>query len=137
MIYTLLGWEGLNASTMQKIIEIMTFDDRGSPQFGKKVFTTYKEGDYKRILFRYSSQATMVLRYDEQFITNERQWNSARKKFDENRSKTRMIIFDRLVPLEQKDGSSPLLVPSGDIYDGFIFEDSSWNYIEGVDARNY
>jgi hypothetical protein len=135
--YTLLGWEGLNATTMQKIIEIMTFDDLGTPHFGKKLFNKYKDGSNKRVIFSYSSMASMVVRYDGQFIPKGKKWNPSKRKFDENRSKAHLIVCDRLIQLEQKEGNSPMLVPAGDIYDGFLFENSQWNFIEGVDARNH
>ena len=34
-IYTLLGWEGKDLTEMQKIIEIVTFDENDLPHFGK------------------------------------------------------------------------------------------------------
>ena len=53
VIYTLLGWESTTLSEMQKIIEILTFDDKNLPHFGKKIFNKYKDGENKRIIFKY------------------------------------------------------------------------------------
>jgi hypothetical protein len=136
MTYTLLGWEGVSASAARKIIEIMTFDEKGMPHFGKKLFNRYRDGNNTRVIFSYPSQTPMVVRYEEAFITEERKWNAARKEFEEKRAKVRMIVCDRLVTLEGREGSGMQMVPAGDIFDGFRFENGRWNFIEGVDARN-
>ena len=136
VIYTLLGWESTTLSEMQKIIEILTFDDKNLPHFGKKIFNKYKDGENKRIIFKYSPVATMVLRYEEQSLSKGKKWNASNRTFKESRSKASMIVCDRLVTLETSEGKEQVLVPAGDVYDGFIFENDRWNFVEGVDARN-
>jgi hypothetical protein len=136
IIYTLLGWEGKNLSEMQKIIEVLTFDDKDSPHFGEKIFNKYKDGENKRVIFKYSSVATMVLRYEEQAITRGKKWNATKRTFQEKHSKAPMIVCDRLITVEAMEGKAPVLVPAGDVYDGFLFENNRWNFIEAVDARN-
>ena len=71
MIYTLLGWEGKNRTEMQKIIEVLSFDNNYLPHFGETIFNKYKDGQNKRVIFRYSPLATMALRYEEQAISRE------------------------------------------------------------------
>ena len=137
VIYTLLGWESTTLSEMQKIIEILTFDDKNLPHFGKKIFNKYKDGENKRIIFKYSPVATMVLRYEEQSLSKGKKWNASNRTFKESLSKASLIIFDRLVTLETSEGNAPVLVPAGDIYDGFLFENDRWNFVESVDARNW
>jgi hypothetical protein len=136
MIYTLLGWEGKNQSEMQKIIEILTFDDKNFPHFGKTIFNKYKDGENKRVIFRYSPLATMVLRYEEQAISKGKKWNASRKTFQESHSKASMIVCDRLITVEVTESKVPVPVPAGDVYDGFLFQNDRWNFIQGVDARN-
>jgi len=136
MVYTLLGWEGISPLQTQKVIEILTFDDKNLPHFGKKIFNKYKDGENKRVIFKYSPVATMVLRYEVQSLSKGKKWNASNRTFKENHSKASMIICDRLVTLETSEGKAPLLVPAGDVYDGFIFENDRWNFVEGVDARN-
>jgi len=136
MIYTLLGWEGTNLSEMQKIIEILTFDDRNLPHFGKKIFNKYKDSENKRVIFKYSPFVTMVLRFEEQGLTKGKRWNASRRTFEEIQSKASMIICDRLVMVEAVEGKGPVMAPAGDVYDGFLFENGRWNFVEGVDARN-
>jgi hypothetical protein len=136
MIYTLLGWEGTSLVQMQKVIEILYFDDNNLPHFGKKLFNKYKDGEYKRVIFKYSPVAAMVLRYDEQFLSKGKKWNSSSRTFEEKSSKASMIVCDRLIAVESSEGKGQVLVPAGDIYDGFLFENDRWNFVEGVDARN-
>jgi hypothetical protein len=136
MIYTLLGWEGRDLSEMQKIIEVLSFDEKDLPRFGKKIFNKYKDGENQRVIFKYSPAATMVLRYEEQAITKGKKWNASTRTFDEKSSKAPMIVCDRLVTVEGTENKGPILVPAGDVYDGFLFENSHWNFVEGVDARN-
>ena len=136
MIYTLLGWEELNRLQGQKEIEVLTFDDKNIPHFGKKIFNQYKDGENKRVIFKYSPSATMVLRYEEQSISTGKKWNSTRRAFEEKFSKTPMIVCDRIVSMDTQEGNGPILIPAGDIYDGFIFQNDHWNFREGVDARN-
>ena len=135
-IYTLIGCESTTLSEMQKIIEILTFDDKNLPHFGKKIFNKYKDGENKRVIFKYSPVATMVLRYEEQSLSKEKKWNASNRTFEESRSKASMIVCDRLVTLETSEVKGQVLVPAGDVYDGFIFENDRWNFVEGVDARN-
>jgi predicted transcriptional regulator len=135
-IYTLLGWESTTLSEMQKIIEILTFDDKNLPHFGKKIFNKYKDGENRRVIFKYSPVATMVLRYEEQSLSKGKKWNASHRTFEESHSKASMIVCDRLVTLETSEGKGQVLVPAGDVYDGFIFENDRWNFVEGVDARN-
>jgi hypothetical protein len=135
-IYTLLGWEGTNLSEMQKIIEILTFDNKNLPHFGKKIFNKYKDGENRRVIFKYSPVATMVLRYEEQYLSKGKKWNASNRTFEESRSKASMIVCDRLVTIETSEGKGQVFVPAGDVYDGFIFENDRWNFVESVDARN-
>ena len=136
VIYTLLGWESTTLSEMQKIIEILTFDDKNLPHFGKKIFNKYKDSENKRVILKYSPFVTMVLRYEEQSLSKGKKWNASNRTFKESRSKASMIVCDRLVTLETSEGKEQVLVHAGDVYDGFIFENDRWNFVEGVDARN-
>ncbi|MFN8166858.1 MAG: hypothetical protein U0X76_12030 [Bacteroidia bacterium] len=60
--YTLLGWKGWNQSVTKKVIEIMTFE-KGILKFG---FPVIKTGSVfrNRVVFSFTSQATMTLRFD-------------------------------------------------------------------------
>jgi hypothetical protein len=135
-IYTLLGWQGTNHIQVEKLIEILTIDNNGLPHFGKKIFNKYKDGENKRVIFRYSPVASMVLRYEDQAIPKGKKWNPSRRAFDEIKTKASIIVCDRIVTSESSEGTGQILVPAGDVFDGFVFDNNRWNFIEGIDARN-
>ncbi|HTX87959.1 MAG TPA: hypothetical protein VMC08_03140 [Bacteroidales bacterium] len=134
-VYTLLGWKGMDFQLTCKVIEILSFDERGRPRFGMKLFPGYQEGKNVRVIFRFSSQTSMALRYEEQLYTPSA--NPEQKKAASRKKKTRMIICDRLVPLSAgQEGMYRFYIPAGDTYDAFLFGQDGWQFLPGVDARN-
>lgn len=116
--YTLLAWQGCSKQITRKVIEILSFNTQGIPSFGKAVFqklpATFK-GNPKRILFEYSADVSMSLRYDD--------------------SKN-MIMFDLLGPIEDGlTGQHQYYGPSFQV-DGMKFSNGFWNYVANVQARN-
>jgi hypothetical protein len=110
--YTLLGWHGKDQRTTQKLIDVIYFVS-GKPMFGFpffKVDRTYKD----RVIFEYTKQVVMSLKYEE------------------GRD---MIIFDHLSP-PSKDMQNNFSVygPDGS-YDAFRFKGGHWVYMSDIDAR--
>ncbi|NQV02568.1 MAG: hypothetical protein HQ542_07985 [Bacteroidia bacterium] len=137
VFYTLLGWRGENMLVTTKLIEILTVTSAGEILFGKPLFCHYGETKPSRILFHHSANATMSLRYEEQWVVVDKKWNARRKEFEFNREKIHMIVTDRLVPSDpQLEGQYEYYLPAGDVMDGFIFKDGCWSFIEQIDARN-
>ncbi len=135
--YTLLGWSGKDPAITRKIIEILTFDDAGNPKFGLPVFPNFRGGKLTRIIYRYSGTTSMSLKYEEQNIATDKKWNSKKRVFEYKTRSEKMIICDRLVPLDQQlEGQFQFYVAAGDVFDGFEFQNGSWNFIQGVDSRN-
>ncbi len=127
--YTLLGWDGADNSLNRKVIDIISFNDNSTVLFGMPVFKTEK-GTQHRIVFEYAEKANCTLRYDFQAINVEK----GRKI---KKQKHWMIIFDRLIPMDPSlKGMTKYYVPSGDIYDGFLFKDGFWRLVEEIDVRN-
>ena len=134
--YILLGWEGLNNEVNNKLIEVMTTGD-GKPEFGKAVFTGYKDGKQLRIIFNYASSASMSLKYSLQTIPGKPQWNERKREFESKRKQVSMIVFDHLLPLDpQLEGQYKFYVPSSETAEGFIYENFSWKYVPEFDALN-
>ena len=131
IIYTLLAWDGYSARSSRKIIDVLTFDPVGIPQFGLPIFKT-ADGLKTRVIFEFSSNAVMLLRYDNQFlVTRQRSDGQPKTK------KTGMIVADRLVPIDARlQGKFEYYVPSGDTYDAFIFGQGYWRFAEDVMVRN-
>ena len=111
--YTLLSFDGNDNYTTKKIIDVLYFS-RGIPKFGKSILK-YEKKTYKRLIFEYSAQVAVSVRY-----------NKGQK----------MIIFDHIAPDNPKnDGNFRNYGPDGS-YDGLKFKRGKWQYIEDVDARN-
>lgn len=111
--YALLGWDGHNSSTCKKIIDVMCFENNGEPKFGDDIFTMGKISK-KRVIFEYSAQAVMSLKY-----------HPERKQ----------IIFDHLSPSQpEMEGMYQYYGPDFS-YDAFELEKGKWIYKEDVDIR--
>lgn len=92
--YLILSYHGLGQQTNRKTMDVIHFD-KEEIVFGLPVFQRYKndpDPNY-RIVFNYSDQTTMTLRYDKEL---------------------KFIVFDHLVPpVEMLRGSEEFMVPDG------------------------
>ncbi|MCO6494248.1 MAG: hypothetical protein J5I91_01025 [Bacteroidetes bacterium] len=92
--YLIMTFHGLDTKINRKTLDVMTIDDDGVV-FGLPVFLRYEDDqdpDY-RVLFNYSDQATMTLRYD---------------------AEMKLIVFDKLVPAAGFiSGLDEFLIPDG------------------------
>jgi hypothetical protein len=112
--YTLLGFNANDRLTSKKIIDILYFAADGSPKFGADLFRLEKKSP-KRMIFEYSAQVAMSLKYNES---------------------SKMIILDHLSPPEPRlEGQFQYYGPDFSL-DGFEFKKGKWNYIPEIDARN-
>ena len=112
-IYTLLGWRGNNRNTTMKVIDALIID-KGIPKFGSPVFKT-NHGVKHRVIFEYTSQAVMSLRYNE---------------------KKKMIVFDNLSPsnpdLKDKyENYGPDMT-----YNAFKLKSGKWNFMKNIEIGN-
>ena len=111
--YVLLGWKGHNSSTSMKVIEALYFEG-DKPFFGKRVFD-FENKLQSRVIFEFSSQAVMMLKYDDI---------------------KRMIVFDHLGPADGwLDNDYSKYGPDFSV-DALKFENDYWNYIKDVDLRS-
>lgn len=136
--YTLLGWNGNNGISFKKMIDVLTFRSGNRPFFGAAIFRKGKEKP-KRIIFEYSAKAIMTLKYENQQYQIKKRLKKPQKgkRFEVENIKTEMILFDRLVPLNQSlENQKQFYVPETNIFDAFIFDKGKWNFIEDIDARN-
>jgi hypothetical protein len=128
-VYTLLGWDGNDLNSNIKMIDILSFNSNGEPEFGKAIF---KNGtDIKnRIVIEYSEKANALLRYDYQSLMLKK-GNRIKEK------KSWMIVTDRLVPMmPNMEGLRKFYVPSGDTYDAYLFIKGFWTFVENVTVAN-
>ena len=113
-VYTLLAWDGNDKTSNKKIIDVLSFNSNGVPQFGMDIFKIEKRSP-KRMVFEFVKEASMSLKYDE---------------------KKNMITFDYLVPPDESlKGQFQFYGPDFSI-DGLKFEKGFWVYVQDIDARN-
>jgi hypothetical protein len=146
--YTLLGWHGNNKLTRRKVIESLTFDKEGNAVFGAPIFMT-ENAEPKRIVFEYSANASMSLKYEPQYYNKIRgqsiyaydrlknKKSRGKLKINPKKKRALMIVFDRLMPLSAGlAGQHQFYVATTDYVDGYIFRRGKWRLIYDIDARN-
>lgn len=112
--YTLLGWDGNDNFTQKKIIDVLTFDNKGVPHFGADIFS-YQKRFPKRVIFEYSSTCSMSLRYS---------------------TKKDSIVFGHLAPIRPQMEGQYQYYCSDMSFDGFGFKKGKWNYGMDINAVN-
>jgi hypothetical protein len=110
--YVLLGWKGNTVKTTKKVIEVLSFKN-STPVFGLSVFANEKNKN--RIVFEYSRQASMLLRY-----VPEKQ----------------LIVFDHLAPPDPKVKVDHSFYGPDLTYDGYQLKNGKWNLVQDLDLRN-
>jgi hypothetical protein len=112
--YTLLGLDNQDLFISCKIADVLYFDDRNEPVFGKSIFH-YQNELLCRVVFQYSAKVKMSLN-----------WNS----------KMKMIIFDHLAPPGSAYTGNYAYYGPDFSYDGLRFEGGRWELVEKIDVRN-
>ncbi len=113
---TLLAWDGNDKLIQRKYIDALYFKPDGTPVFGKDIFKFPKKNP-KRLMFEYSSEVTMSLKYN---------------------SKSNRIVYSHLAPREEghvMDGLYQYYGPDGS-FDSMYQKKGKWIVDEDVDARN-
>jgi hypothetical protein len=112
--YLLLGWKGTDRTLNKKVIDVVKLDSKGNPTFGASVFSVPKK-DPKRIIFQYSAEVTMSLKYY---------------------PRSQKIIFDHLSPrASDLVGQYQYYAPDLS-YDCLKRKRNKWVLVEDIDARN-
>ena len=113
--YTLLGWDGNNKLSKKKIIEVMAFSGNKA-KFGFPLFKQEDDQWFRRVVFEYSSNATMSLKQYQM-------------------KKDQMIVFDHLSPSSGAlKGHYEHYFPDGS-FDSYILENGKWYFKKDPDAR--
>lgn len=114
MYYVLLGYNGNDAFSKLRIVDVLTLSKRGAPRFGASIFDI-KGRTKRRLVYEYSNQANMMLRYD---------------------AKEDLIVLDHLAPMEPMyEGDRSYYGPDFS-YDALEFKKGKWVLIENVELRN-
>ena len=111
--YVLLGWKGNTVKSTKKVIDVLSFKN-DKMQLGMPIFEE-KGKNRKRVVFEYTRQSSMLLRYVPE---------------------QKLIVFDNLVPPDKKlkdkfDTYGPDLT-----YNGYRLTNGKWVYVDNIDMRN-
>lgn len=135
--YTLLGWNGKDLFTNEKLIEVLYFKSDMTPAFGANIFKKYPEKS-NRIIFEYAKEAVFSLKYEEQSydVSTGRRDPKTHQVVYENVC-SEMIVFDNLIPLDENMAGVPaFMVPESSMNQGFVEDNGKWLFIEKVKGRN-
>ncbi len=111
--YLLLGWDGGTTISNFKLIDVLTFSGNNI-KLGSPVFRQIKTVN-KRVVFEYSDNSTMSLRFDPKY---------------------KRIVFDHLSPeAPNLEGVYSFYVPDMS-YDSYYYDDEMWILKEDVIAIN-
>ena len=135
--YTLLGWNGNDLFSNQKIIEILSFKNDKSPVFGARIFKKYSD-KVSRIILTYNKESSLSLKYERQsYNVGTARKDPKTKKTIYETVESDMIIFDKLIPLEEgMEGIPAFMVPESSMQQGFVADNGKWLFIEKVLGRN-
>jgi len=101
--YTLLGWDGSDLLTTRKIIEVMRLSSSGRPRFGAFLFRDNKQTK-KRVIFEFSSKASVSLKYDKQLIDPSKLFST------QTRTLKKMSPFEKLFKKRRNDRARKKLI---------------------------
>ncbi|PLW92563.1 MAG: hypothetical protein C0592_10120 [Marinilabiliales bacterium] len=155
-VYTLIGWNGWDALTQQKIIEILTFTSRDEPVFGKIMFRGRKYFGKKRLIFEYGDQIVMKVRYENHDyrilskkeskkrsrrgnqINNNEAMQAEKDRIKEKIKNEPMIVFDELVPMRPElEGQYQFYYPLSAEGNAFYFDNGRWNFRKLDLSKNF
>ena len=113
IFYALLGWDGNNAMTNKKYIDILWFDKDGKAKFGYPIFDNIGDKNRCRILLEYKKDAVLSLTYD---------------------SEKKTIYYDHLVSLSGNNDLGAFdKVPDGTLEAFVLSKNGRWKHIDLVD----
>jgi hypothetical protein len=135
--YTLLGWNGNDLFTNQKIIEVLHFSKETVPVFGARIFKNYPE-KVSRIILEYSKEATLHLGYEEQqYRVRTGKLNPKTHEPEYNLIHSPMIIFEEIIPLEENVQNIPAyMVPESSLHHGLVEKNGKWLFMKDVRGTN-
>jgi hypothetical protein len=112
--YTLLGFDDYNIGSNRKWMEVLTFNDKGEPQFGGPFISfkedTAKKKDISRFNIEYKKEAATTFNYNPELD---------------------MIIFDHLISETDEPERKETYIPDGD-FEGFKWKDGQWVHVDKV-----
>lgn len=113
-VYALAGWDGNDASSNKKYLDVLRYDEKKGWIFGEKIFETQKKKQ-TRFILEYKEDAGVTLSY-----------NKSEKIF----------VFDHLIPIDGAPvGMYQFYVPDFS-YDGYRFKRGKFILVENIQVNN-
>ena len=112
-VYLLLGWQGANAATQRKFIDVLWFDSDNRLQLGLPILENDEQTLCRRI-FEYDADIAMFLDYEPH---------------------KRRIAFDHLSPIKYFDDETVTLGPDMSV-DAYVRHSKQWKLQQDVRAKN-
>ena len=114
-IYTLLGFDDFTMASNKKWMEVLTFDEKGAPQFGGPYFSFKNDSvpakkPVLRFNIEYKKEAVTGFNYD---------------------TTLDMIVYDHLISESEEPLRKETYVPDGD-YEGFKWVNGQWLHVPKV-----
>ncbi|MCE3259360.1 MAG: hypothetical protein K0S12_1001 [Bacteroidetes bacterium] len=119
--YTLLGYDPNDNLTRRKFVDVLYFKADGTPVFGKDVFK-FPRKNPKRLMFEYSSEVSMSLRYHG----------------EKNLNRRKQIVYSHLAPKDAGtllEGQYQYYGPDGS-FDALELKKDKWITVEDVNVTN-
>jgi len=113
LYYVLIGWKGNTIKSTKKVIDVLSFKNN-KPVLGLPVFDGNGK-TRKRVVFEYTRQASMLLRYVPE---------------------QNLIVFDHLSPPDPKLKTQHDTYGPDMSYDGYRLKNGRWQYVQDLDMRN-
>lgn len=114
--WLLFGFDGHEANSQRKIVDVLQLNDGEIPVFGAPVFL-YKDEqgrvvkEKQRLLVEYATGSHVRLNYDEHY---------------------NMILYDHLMPFaDERNGLGLVNIPDG-TYEGFTYDRGLWVHVDKV-----
>ena len=112
--YLLFGFDGYEFFHKRKVIDVLSFTEKGEPVFGAPVFVKMEEGKppfiRNRLMIQYSASTSVRMNYDDALG---------------------IIIYDHLIEGQGQYGEGTANFPDGS-YEAFKYEEGYWKYITKV-----
>lgn len=112
--YTLLGFDDYGISSNKKWMEVLTFNEKGEPEFGGNYIQIDNDTTGNKLRHRfhieYKKDANTVFNYDNDM---------------------KMIVYDHLISETDQPERKQTYIPDGS-YDGFKWQNGKWVHVEKV-----
>ncbi len=108
--YCLFGWDGYRATSNRKVVDVLTFEN-GKPIFGAPIFDLKQRKPFYRMVWEFSNNATMTVRY---------------------LPKQKALIYENIIPDKPANaGNFSTYLPDG-TFDYLIWKKGIWEKQPGM-----